>query len=58
MSGVSVLFGVEPADTLLGTIGSSLSGGCVDLLGVIIMLLQSMQIASPHTECGGPLIVL
>ena len=29
-----MLFGVEPADTLWGIIGSSLSGGCVDLLGV------------------------
>ena len=34
MPGESILFGVELTDTLRGTTGSSLSGNCVDLLGV------------------------
>ena len=34
MSGESVLFGVEHTDTLWSTTGSSISGNCVDLLGV------------------------
>ena len=34
MSCVSMSFGAELTDTLWGTIGSPLSGSCVNLLGV------------------------
>ena len=48
-------FGADLTATLWGIIGSLPAGSCVDLLGVKVILLHSMQITSTWVECWGVL---